>query len=108
MVWLASVLFVLLVVAAVLLVIALVKLDDTRRDLRDANYRNRTLQESIPDKPECLCYHGINFHDENGCNVITGTQVHSVFRFVQSDAVCECKRYTGPEPLPTYYHPELV
>ena len=58
-------------------------------------------------RPECLCGHGINFHDENGGRC--GVDVREVYALPFSNLMrgvrCACKRYTGPEPLPEFYHP---
>jgi len=56
-------------------------------------------------KPICGCTHHQCFHDENGCGHVwvSRVQFDVVGRALNDgDAItCGCKRYTGPEQLPT-------
>ena len=92
-------------------------------------YRQR-IQNARPKPPppieaRCGCKHHYAEHDETGCHHInmkvtkSGTPVIGRNDFYEKDVVlgyegeestpvrCGCKRYTGPEPLPTYYAPEI-
>lgn len=60
--------------------------------------KNRLLKEP---RAICLCQHGMNFHVEGGGRCEEVTYVHPYISLL--DTKCSCKRYTGPEPLPTYY-----
>ncbi|MEQ7125798.1 hypothetical protein ABN034_14900 [Actinopolymorpha sp. B11F2] len=60
-------------------------------------------------KPVCACGHAVSFHGEDGCCRATkevskwdgGRWVGNV------QEPCECQRYTGPQPLPSFYAPEI-
>jgi len=52
------------------------------------------------DEPICGCGHNYSMHDDHGCNVRTGW--HWGKGGERIDEMCECKFYTGPEPLPRY------
>lgn len=91
-------------------VVLMSKLDAARDETIVANRRNYELQQRLPDDTAtCLCDHGINFHAEGngGCEKVLRNyeEYISWAPFVKRQATCECKRYVGPEPLPTYYHP---
>lgn len=59
--------------------------------------------ESYQDpKPICGCEHHHCFHDENGCGHTYNWYDINIWKIV----TCGCKRYTGPQPLPTVL-PEL-
>lgn len=90
-----------------------------------ATARMRKEPEKKPDqieasKPVCGCGHHYAVHGDDGvCTSITqgvvsrepkvmktgyegeDHEVHYVEKFEQIP--CPCKRYTGPEPLPSYY-----
>lgn len=59
-------------------------------------------------KPVCGCGHHQSFHDPNtgGC--------HSMMRVPNSMSrdsyytTCTCRQYSGPEPLPEVYAPEIT
>jgi hypothetical protein len=65
--------------------------------------RRRHPKPSRPAKPVCGCEHELSFHDPK-----TG-ECHSKMLIPgygwNND--CTCRQYTGPEPLPEYYAPEL-
>jgi hypothetical protein len=68
--------------------------------------RVRTRRASKPTPaPMCACEHAIAFHDlETGrCHEQVQRYANGVTKLVR----CECRRYTGPEPLPRYYAPDL-
>ena len=65
-----------------------------------------------PVQPICGCGHHHSYHDRatSGCGW-TGTQ------YIGEDARgmsqyaprhCSCKRYSGPEPVPEFYAPEIA
>lgn len=57
------------------------------------------LPESQDPQPVCGCKHHQCFHDENGCG-----KTDTWASYGTTDTAwqpCGCKRYTGPEPLPT-------
>lgn len=71
------------------------------------------LPKSIPASPvpECMCEHGINFHEDgNGpCGQTVAWNVRGniagKWEVFDKKTVCQCKRYVGPEPLIELYHP---
>ncbi len=66
-------------------------------------YLENTLEVS---GPMCLCEHGINFHLEGGRCVSDTDHVREGFiTGARKPVPCKCLRYTGPEPLPSFYHP---
>lgn len=67
--------------------------------------RPRTVKSS---KPVCGCEHELAYHDPK-----TGECHAEISRFVYDIGdyqwrQCTCCRYTGPEPLTSYYAPELL
>jgi hypothetical protein len=54
---------------------------------------------SMPEEPQaiCGCKHHQCFHDETSC----GATVSDPDGFPVRDGKCGCKRYTGPDQLPT-------
>ena len=63
-------------------------------------------------KPICGCKHHASYHDpltgactSNDPSVLTGydQRDNPVYEIRQ----CGCRKYTGPEPLPEYYAPEI-
>ena len=88
-------------------------------------------QKPKPYKPKeikavCGCGHHYAEHNEEGCHhvdmvtVDRGEPIIGRNDFYEKDVVlgyrnekreqkrCGCKRYTGPEPLPTYFPPEIT
>lgn len=64
-------------------------------------------------QPICGCTHNLSFHDrETGqCNAqnrveVDWDDVGTPIRWGQEQ--CTCRRYTGPEPMITYYAPEIA
>jgi hypothetical protein len=71
------------------------RLDETR-----AAVRTPVFQIQDP-KPVCGCGHHQCFHDENSCAKV---EYHTWDRrdsYERALVPCGCKRYTGPEQLPT-------
>lgn len=51
-------------------------------------------------QPICGCKHHYSFHDvDGGCHYVMDWHWEGKKHI---DELCGCKRYTGPEPLPTY------
>lgn len=105
-----------LVQAALIIFIMIMGILMTRRISRlesHAVVRYHELPSAPEDpKPICGCEHHQCFHDENGCGattqptrtwVSTGSSVFTEPRpsRVPTAEPCGCKRYTGPEALPT-------
>lgn len=59
--------------------------------------RRRRVPKAVT--PVCGCNHNVSFHDPK-----TG-RCHKISSMDSSQ--CPCRRYTGPEPLPEYYAPEI-
>lgn len=57
--------------------------------------------------PICLCEHGVNYHQNGKCHGSVDMKVRGLRTRYEHAYVskCSCKVYTGPEPLPEYYHP---
>lgn len=99
-------------------------------------YRQRVKNRLPQAAPEpkaveaiCGCKHHFALHDENGCHATDVRQVliesgqpvtmqtgyqggtwrteHTGAKYQAVTTACGCKRYVGPEPLPTFYAPEL-
>src|SRR5215211_3517914 len=90
-----------LIVQSVVIIWLLILLGKTTVGLKRRIDRASHHLEAI-DKPRepqaiCGCEHHHCFHDENGCEYVREYYGDSQVRRV----TCSCKRYTGPEPLPT-------
>jgi hypothetical protein len=65
-------------------------------------------------KPVCGCHHHHSYHDpETGrCNALVNGQPVKFDKFEDpikwEQVPCACLRYSGPEPMPTYYAPEIA
>lgn len=83
-----------LIQSASIIVLAITAFWITLRINRLNKRLDRHIYQEAPEienpKPVCGCGHHQCFHDDNGCG-------HTTDGF---DG-CGCKRYTGPEPLPT-------
>ena len=70
--------------------------------------RSRRAIEEV--KPLCGCGHGPSFHEEKGrChaqNQVTRWDGGRWAGIVSTP--CSCQKYTGPEPLPAFYAPEIT
>jgi hypothetical protein len=62
--------------------------------------RRRGRKPPKPVTPTCGCNHNVSYHDPK-----TG-RCHKISSYDGSQ--CPCRRYTGPEPLPEYYAPEIT
>jgi hypothetical protein len=69
----------------------------------------RRRRKIKPVKPICGCGDSVSFH-ENGTGRCHATRSHFVNRpdadYELTD--CGCQKYTGPEPLPSLYAPEIT
>jgi hypothetical protein len=76
--------------------------------------RRKTPKPLPPPKPFCGCTHHHSYHDpETGkCNAgIHGQALEfdGYDRPIKWElATCPCLRYSGPEPMPTYYAQEIA
>lgn len=61
-------------------------------------------------KPLCGCGHAPSFHDEKGrCHALNEVARWDRGKWAGIESVpCSCQKYTGPEPLPAFYAPELT
>ncbi|GAA2760119.1 hypothetical protein F4554_000326 [Actinopolymorpha rutila] len=61
-------------------------------------------------KPLCGCGHASSFHEERGrCHALNEVTRWDGGRWAGIESVpCNCQKYTGPEPLPAFYAPELT
>lgn len=70
--------------------------------------RRRHPKPQKPSQPVCGCDHHLSYHDPD-----TG-QCHGMMKIPSSGSrdsfhqSCTCRRYSGPEPLPEYYAPEIT
>lgn len=71
-----------------------------RRENRDLELKRAqaAIDAVKPAQAICQCDHGLAFHDRTTghCGGLAG------------DADCRCRQYIGPEPLTTFYAPELA
>lgn len=58
--------------------------------------RRRKVKET---GPVCGCKHHVSFHEQGSgpCHKISSWDMSR----------CSCRKYTGPEPLPEFYAPEI-
>jgi hypothetical protein len=65
-----------------------------------------------PPKPVCGCGHHFSFHDREAraCGYASRPVVRSTSAITEyGDAMrCPCRNYAGPEPMPSYYAPEIA
>jgi hypothetical protein len=61
-------------------------------------------------QPICSCGHAVSFHGDDGrCNAQASVATWNNGRWTgQEQQACTCQKYTGPEPLPTFYAPEIT
>ncbi|MET9019178.1 hypothetical protein ABZV93_04260 [Actinopolymorpha sp. NPDC004070] len=69
--------------------------------------RRHALEEA---KPLCGCGHSPSFHEEKGrCHGLNEVARWEGGRWAGIESVsCSCQKYTGPEPLPAFYAPEIT
>ena len=67
-------------------------------------HRRRRVGHPKPVQPICGCEHHFSYHDpETGACHSRGVYLGNG----QYDS-CGCRRYSGPEPLPEYFAPEIT
>lgn len=82
--------------------------------LRSLPARRKTPKQAKQPQPVCGCTHHHSYHDpETGkCNATVKGQPLQFDRYadpIKWELVpCPCLRYSGPEPLPAYYAPEIA
>ena len=61
-------------------------------------------------QPICSCGHAVSFHGDDGrCNATATVSTWDNGRWTgQEQKPCACQKYTGPEPLPAFYAPEIT
>jgi len=74
--------------------------------------RRRRPKAPEPIEPVCGCKHHHSFHDPKTgiCHGTKGVAApRADYNIPQHyvDIPCTCRQYTGPEPLPTYFAPEI-
>ena len=73
--------------------------------------RNRSAESATP-SPICGCGHDRAFHDQDKgrCHAVERTERKDMFGNTRGwlEAPCTCRRYNGPEPIVSYYAPELT
>jgi hypothetical protein len=60
-----------------------------------------------PHQPVCGCGHHRSFHDPEAGRCHSTMKVRSTFAQDGWIQDCTCRAYTGPEPLPEFYAPEI-
>lgn len=73
----------------------------------------RTKPEQRQPEPICGCRHGRHDHDPatgvcNGQKKVYRYDPLTELEVLDGYAPCTCRQYTGPEPLPQYYAPEIT
>lgn len=60
-------------------------------------------------KPQCSCGHAVSFHGPDGhCSAMVDVTKWENGRWLGNmREQCTCQRYTGPQPLPAFYAPEI-
>ncbi|GAB3420845.1 hypothetical protein [Flindersiella endophytica] len=61
-------------------------------------------------QPICACGHAVSFHGEDGrCRAEAEVTEWKEGRWMgNTRQPCTCQKYTGPQPLPTFYAPEIT
>lgn len=69
--------------------------------------RRRGANES---RPICSCGHAMSFHGQDGrCNATREVSRWNGPRWAGNvQEQCRCQKYTGPQPLPSFYAPEIT
>lgn len=78
--------------------------------------RNRRPRRIKPVRPVCGCEHELAYHDpaSGQCHkLVKGKEIKwddEDPRYARGweRVQCQCRRYTGPQPLPEYYAPEIT
>lgn len=60
-------------------------------------------------QPICACGHAVSFHSADGCKAQETVSKWDNGRWLGNEQQpCTCQKYTGPEPLPAFYAPEIT
>jgi hypothetical protein len=60
-------------------------------------------------QPICSCGHAVSFHDDAGCHAMADVAKWDNGHWMGNERQsCTCKKYTGPQPLPSFYAPEIT
>ena len=76
------------------------------REVRYLRRNNRDLLSRFENTPRavCACSHGFGSH-ANGGRCMDWKHEPSFLGWATRADRCVCRKYTGPEPLPEFYHP---
>lgn len=99
--WFGFVIVVQTVVIIWLLVLLGMTSGGLKKRIDRASWHLQTIDKSKePEEPKaiCGCEHHHCFHDESGCGYDRTRYSNDG---TPNTVTCGCKRYTGPEPLPT-------
>ena len=69
--------------------------------------RRRQPKPPAPVRPVCGCTHEVAFHDPKSGQCHAMMYVPGTMSRDSHHVPCTCRQYTGPEPMPTYYAPEI-
>lgn len=67
----------------------------------------RGVKAPKPVQPICGCEHNISYHDPKTGECHGMMKVPSSMSRDSYHKPCTCRQYTGPQPLPEFYAPEL-
>lgn len=85
---------------------ALIALGGTVLGFLLGRFRRGPKAAPKPARPICGCKHHVSYHDgSRGCHA--QVRLKGIDGWLGDTEVCECRKYTGPEPLPEYYAPEI-
>ena len=66
-------------------------------------YRRRRVKPPKPVQPICGCKHNVSYHDPK-TSECHGRVYCGEGRYED----CTCKQYSGPQPIPEFYAPEIT
>lgn len=69
--------------------------------------RRKSPEQRKPPAPVCGCTHHLSYHDPASGECHELVKVPSTMTKDSYHTQCACRKYTGPEPLPEYYAPEI-
>lgn len=69
--------------------------------------RRNELEER---KPMCSCGHAVSFHGDDGrCRATNDVSKWEGGHWTGNvQEQCTCQKYTGPQPLPSFFAPEIT
>lgn len=85
---------------------ALIALGGTVLGFLLGRFRRAPKAAPKPGGPICGCSHHASYHDgRKGCHA--QVRLKGIDGWLGDTGPCECRAYTGPQPLPEYYAPEI-